>query len=116
MVLQKALHERMYGKYIQVPNSLASKTIVETSELLAVCEAQDKKQTAVPSKITFVNKQPNNLPASPIRGPSKQIETRTSDGKRRITPMYIPTVVDNGCVCFYFFPSLCNFNFSLHWQ
>jgi protein HIRA/HIR1 len=31
----------------------------------------------------------------PIKGPlDKQIEVKTSDGRRRITPMYIPPVVE----------------------
>lgn len=32
---------------------------------------------------------------TPVKGPiNKQIETRTSDGKRRITPMFIPPPAD----------------------
>ncbi|CAB3376567.1 Hypothetical predicted protein [Cloeon dipterum] len=91
---KKALHERIYGKSLTVPNSLTSNTIVETPELLAVREAQRKQLNSTPTKVNSVSKP--SLTATPMRGPSKQIETRTSDGKRRITPMFIPTVVDNG--------------------
>ncbi|XP_059485456.1 protein HIRA [Neocloeon triangulifer] len=92
---KKALHERIYGKSLSVPNSLTSTTIVETPELLAVRESQRQQQNSTPTKVNSVSKPNTNIP-SPMRGPSKQIETRTSDGKRRITPMFIPTVVDNG--------------------
>jgi len=104
----------MYGKSLQVPNSLASRTIVETPELLAVREAQRQKQPTTPTKVNSVSKQPS-LSASPMKGPSKQIETRTSDGKRRITPMFIPQVVDNGLsfklitLCFFFYCFLYQF-------
>lgn len=32
----------------------------------------------------------NSSMISPVRPTNRQIETRTSDGKRRITPMFIP--------------------------
>jgi hypothetical protein len=41
-----------------------------------------------------VEKLPNGN-SIPIKGPlDKQIEVKTSDGRRRITPMYIPPVVE----------------------
>merc|ERR1740139_1123445 len=33
----------------------------------------------------------------PVKGPlDKQIEVRTTDGRRRITPMYLPPIIENG--------------------
>lgn len=57
-------------------------------------------KTSVPSAqtITLLNTNlhpPTTTATTPVKGPiNKQIETRTSDGKRRITPMFIPPPSD----------------------
>lgn len=58
-------------------------------------------KTSVPSTqiTTLLNTNlvhpPTTTTTTPAKGPiNKQIETRTSDGKRRITPMFIPPPSD----------------------
>ncbi|KAF4523135.1 hypothetical protein B566_EDAN003150 [Ephemera danica] len=85
---KRALHERMYGKSASIPG-LASTSLLETPDLL---NARQGMQSPAKQK-------PNNVPrpVPVVRGPTdKQIETRTADGKRRITPMFIPTATETG--------------------
>lgn len=68
--------------------------VMEAAELLNL------KPPAPSNQLTQVLSVPNVPPPSnnattPVKGPiNKQIETRTSDGKRRITPMFIPPPTD----------------------
>ncbi|KAK0181769.1 hypothetical protein PV327_004023 [Microctonus hyperodae] len=86
------LHERLYGK----PLIQGGCTVMEAPVLL------DLKPPAPPSQQTLVT-QPmlnglstsNSMSVTSVKGPiNKQIETRTSDGRRRITPMFIPPPPD----------------------
>ncbi|KAK0094338.1 hypothetical protein PV326_011212 [Microctonus aethiopoides] len=86
------LHERLYGK----PLIQGGCTLMEAPVLL------DLKPPAPPSQQTLVT-QPmlnglstsNSMSVTSVKGPiNKQIETRTSDGRRRITPMFIPPPPD----------------------
>nr|CAD7414526.1 unnamed protein product [Timema poppensis] len=90
---KNTLHERMYGKNLSA--SLCQTSVVECSDLIG---------TTIKSEILVLSKTTNHsdhvdkpvVPTSPMKGPiNKQIETRTSDGKRRITPMYIPPAPDS---------------------
>lgn len=93
---KSTLHERMYGKFL---SPTARQTcVVETPELLEVREKQaEMKDTAVPANQTEPATEQPVTPRTPLKGPiNKQIETRTSDGKRRITPMFIPPAPDSG--------------------
>ncbi|PSN56592.1 Protein HIRA [Blattella germanica] len=87
---KSTLHERMYGKFL----SPASRQpcIVETPELLGVGENKtEAKDSAMPANPTENGTDQPSTPLSPMKGPiNKQIETRTSDGKRRITPIDVP--------------------------
>lgn len=86
--------ERIYGKslFSGDAQNMASATIIENPELLKLKEECEK--TVCPSE-TMTEKPV--VPSVPMKGPiNKQIETRTSDGKRRITPMYIPPAPDVG--------------------
>lgn len=97
------LKERLYGKIAQ-----GGCTIIETPELLKpkstvssllqppiVSEnLGEKNQQSVP-KVTKncveVSSFDSTLQSSSVKAPiNKQIETKTTDGKRRITPMFIP--------------------------
>lgn len=52
------------------------------------------QQTQTPPNTNLVQS-PTTTTTTPAKGPiNKQIETRTSDGKRRITPMFIPPPSD----------------------
>ncbi|XP_047105230.1 protein HIRA-like, partial [Schistocerca piceifrons] len=109
------LHEHMYGKSLSAASG-AGAGVVETPELLAV---REKAEKAAAEKVAADTRQTNgsleqpaasvSQPSTPLKGPTnKQIETRTSDGKRRITPMYIPPAPDAGDIVikinFLYFP------------
>lgn len=94
--MQSTLHERMYGKFLSP--SARQTCVVETPELLEVQEKQaEMKNTVVPTNQTELATEQPITQRMPMKGPiNKQIETRTSDGKRRITPMFIPLAPDSG--------------------
>lgn len=68
---------------------------MEAPELLNLKTSTPPTQTA-PAPVSTSSVQPPTTPlTTPVKGPiNKQIETRTSDGKRRITPMFIPPPSD----------------------
>ncbi|XP_076280125.1 histone cell cycle regulator-like protein isoform X2 [Lasioglossum baleicum] len=89
---QSSLHERLYGK----PLVQGSCTVMEAPELLNL-KTTSPTQTTQTQTSTSINsvQPPTTTPTTPAKGPiNKQIETRTSDGKRRITPMFIPPPSD----------------------
>ncbi|XP_044020058.1 protein HIRA homolog [Aphidius gifuensis] len=99
---QCILHERLYGKPL-VPGAC---TVMETPSLLnlKISEPETKNdkplsngitQTSSSSTTTAATTTTTNTTTTPVKGPiNKQIETRTSDGRRRITPMFIPPSPD----------------------
>lgn len=94
--LQNVLLERMYGKSLTSEGSNINTFIVETPELLSVQEHAERIATSQEQPQAPASELPVT-PTTPLKGPlNKQIETRTSDGKRRITPMYIPPAPDTG--------------------
>ncbi|XP_021913667.1 protein HIRA isoform X2 [Zootermopsis nevadensis] len=95
---KSTLHERMYGKFLSP--SARQTCVVETPELLEVREKQaEMKDPVVPANQTEPATEQPVTQRTPMKGPiNKQIETRTSDGKRRITPMFIPPAPDSGDV------------------
>ncbi|KAJ9585378.1 hypothetical protein L9F63_002838, partial [Diploptera punctata] len=95
---KSTLHERMYGKFL-TPASRQT-CIVETPEFLGVSENKvEVKDSAMPANPTENGTDQPTAQLTPMKGPiNKQIETRTSDGKRRITPMFIPPAPDSGDV------------------
>lgn len=68
---------------------------MEAPELLNLKTSTPSTQpTSAPPNINLVHP-PTTTTTTPAKGPiNKQIETRTSDGKRRITPMFIPPPSD----------------------
>lgn len=115
---KNSLYQRMYGKSANFDmNAQASKEmIIENVELLDVTNDKPKppvfpliaEQIQKPQSIaiTTSNTANNvelqngdcssiNAPQTPTKPISKQIETRTADGKRRITPMFIPLCTDD---------------------
>lgn len=104
---KNSLYQRMYGKDATMDISVQAEKemIIENAELLNVCKENVKppqlfathsqnsepnlSQTVTPP--TFATPTiSSNVTNSPHKAIHKQIETRTSDGKRRITPMFIP--------------------------
>ncbi|GLH12033.1 Protein HIRA homolog [Gryllus bimaculatus] len=98
---KNVLHERMYG--MSLASAKPQVTVVETPELLAeqekvVTDQQKKSELSVPTEKSTTNTSTSQpQPLTPHKGPINcQIETRTTDGKRRITPMFIPPAPDTG--------------------
>ncbi|XP_053626132.1 protein HIRA homolog isoform X2 [Plodia interpunctella] len=97
---KNAFYEKIYGKCLANSGGgeLTSNLLVECAEIMLARERQqpgapqldttpkaDKSQSRVSAPSLSAS------PASPLLRPmDRQIETRTSDGKRRITPVFIP--------------------------
>uniref|UniRef100_A0A182VNK0 Protein HIRA n=1 Tax=Anopheles merus TaxID=30066 RepID=A0A182VNK0_ANOME len=110
------LYQRMYGKNanIDLTAQAEKEMIVENSDFLNVSKSNPLPPTLIPQqpqlggmRLDDASKavQPASQPAVAIKSSSslaaptpilKQIETKTADGKRRITPMFIPLNDDNG--------------------
>ncbi|GAB0093518.1 Protein HIRA [Sergentomyia squamirostris] len=115
---KNALYQRMYGKSVSDMNVQSEKDmIVENAELLDTINREKPKQPAfmaqleggtVQEPVFNENHTTNHQSNVPVQHPKfsgttaqskqaihKQIETRTADGKRRITPMFIPMSQEN---------------------
>ncbi|XP_012227653.1 protein HIRA [Linepithema humile] len=87
---QSSLHERLYGKPLANQGGCM---VMEAPELLNLKPPAPNLTPQVPSAPSIPPV--INTATTPVKGPiNKQIETRTSDGKRRITPMFIPPPAD----------------------
>lgn len=87
------LHQRLYGK--SLGNHLTSNlnTIIENPELLKLQEHMRQEENR--NDLKPASTQLNAKPVVQIKGPTdKQIETRMPDGRRRITPLFIPLLAD----------------------
>lgn len=117
---KNCLYQRIYGKNANMDITVQDKDmIIENADLLNVTKDKNKIPSLTQEKDTkenlnsniaeFTNmedrnnykfpnenipKEPTNsinpLTSSPAKPILKQIETRTVDGKRRITPMFVP--------------------------
>ncbi|KAM3961260.1 histone cell cycle regulator-like protein [Aphomia sociella] len=98
---KNAFYEKVYGKCLA--NDSAgdlSNLLVECPEIMLAREKQEAKKEAAKEDTTPKSDKSQSRPAavplsspaggSPMRPMDRQIETRTSDGKRRITPVFIP--------------------------
>lgn len=94
---------KIYGKcLLNESGDMSSNLLVECPEILLAREKQEAKKETVKediipkndkleSKVLLSPSQVSNSASSaPLRPMDRQIETRTSDGKRRITPVFIP--------------------------
>ncbi|XP_020291848.1 protein HIRA homolog isoform X2 [Pseudomyrmex gracilis] len=89
---QSSLHERLYGKPLANQGGCM---VMEAPELLNLKPPAPNQSPQVVSAPSIPPSIPTNTTTTPVKGPiNKQIETRTSDGKRRITPMFIPPPAD----------------------
>lgn len=104
---RNSLYQRMYGKNITLDlNGQTGKdSLIENAELLDVSQSKLTAPTLIPqpqqsqAATTLVSSIPKPPPSSGFQSSTsqesqrpilKQIETKTADGKRRITPMFIP--------------------------
>ncbi|CAK1581516.1 unnamed protein product [Parnassius mnemosyne] len=108
---KNAFYEKIYGKCLinESGGDLTSNLLVECPEILLAREKQEAKKEAAKEEITPKSEKSQSVPATtppvcsgisvtpsgalistPVRPIDRQIETRTSDGKRRITPVFIP--------------------------
>ncbi|CAG4912875.1 unnamed protein product [Colias eurytheme] len=99
---KNALYEKIYGKCPANDGSgdLSSNLLVECPEILLAREKQEAKKELPKEESTpkseksqqkIYTPSPVSTQSSPaLRPMDRQIETRTSDGKRRITPVFIP--------------------------
>ncbi|XP_054287675.1 protein HIRA homolog [Macrosteles quadrilineatus] len=97
---KNALYEKTYGKSF-ASSQPTSAGLLENPSLVMSKKSVPESQVAVAKVATTPAPAPAPAPmAEPILPPvpvnKKQIETRTSDGKRRITPVFIPPVKDSG--------------------
>ncbi|CAH0748517.1 unnamed protein product [Diatraea saccharalis] len=90
---KNAFYEKIYGKCLanESGNDLSSNLLVECPEILLAREKQEAKKEVIKEDTTPKSDKSVCKPTlSVVRPVDRQIETRTSDGKRRITPVFIP--------------------------
>ncbi|XP_022819941.1 protein HIRA homolog [Spodoptera litura] len=102
---KNAFYEKIYGKCLANESGadLSANLLVECPEILLAREKQEAKKEAakedsmpkndksqVPKSLLSPSTVSTVSSSTPLRPMDRQIETRTSDGKRRITPVFIP--------------------------
>lgn len=102
---KNAFYEKIYGKCLanESGGDLSANLLVECPEILLAREKQEAKKEAakedsmpkndksqVPKSLLSPSTVSTVSSSTPLRPMDRQIETRTSDGKRRITPVFIP--------------------------
>lgn len=115
---KNSLYQRMYGKSAKIDMTAQSgkDMIIENSDMLNLSVDKPKApkftigntgddsivlNSSIRTEIIAENSNIKNdlfnvVPISPAKAIHKQIETRTADGKRRITPVYIPLEIEIG--------------------
>lgn len=92
-----SIQEKKYGKSLLSQKDTYVSRIVETPALLQKQDQSASKPDDIATTGCTTNFEDRKSSSTPIKGPiNKQIETRTSDGRRRITPMFIPSAPDGG--------------------
>lgn len=108
---KNSLYQRMYGKdaTIDISAQAEKEMIIENSDLLSIASEKPRgpptllPMTPVKESTPVTFKAPQVIPATPVvASPNKpilkQVETKTADGKRRITPMFIPMTEESPAV------------------
>lgn len=109
---KNSLYQRMYGKdaTIDISSQAEKEMIIENADLLSVAMEKPRGPPVLlptapindTSSVTFKLPQVTStipVTASPANKPiPKQLETKTADGKRRITPMFIPLTEESPAV------------------
>lgn len=99
---KNSLYQRMYGKdaTIDISSQAEKEMIIENADLLGVTMEKPRGPPVLLPSIPVKETPPATFKAPQISSTSvapspnkpilKQVETKTADGKRRITPMFIP--------------------------
>lgn len=98
VLLQNALHEKTYGKSF-TSSTPASAIVLENPMLIVANSKKREKLEVEPQSAPVVVKTQQPTAAVSVSSKpmlNKQIETRTADGRRRITPVFIPPAADLG--------------------
>ncbi|KAG8257094.1 hypothetical protein J6590_056352 [Homalodisca vitripennis] len=90
---KNALYEKTYGKSFGSSRQSASAVVLENPSLV-IHKPPVETVPEVPVSSPAKAKEAPASASKPLT--NKQIETRTSDGRRRITPIFIPPEVDTG--------------------
>ena len=90
------LHKDTYGKSLAVSSSsnTAASQVIETAAMLNLQQMQKRQQ--MERKQQVLNQSAGDSPQKGQQIHSKQIETRTKDGRRRITPIFLAPQPDLG--------------------
>ncbi|KAK3084278.1 hypothetical protein FSP39_010934 [Pinctada imbricata] len=101
--VQKFL-ETIYGKCMTKSNSTTNgNLIIESAELLKLQQQQQQKREEIQRKMSIMSDSLNDSHisnmststlGSPFKPKDKQIETKTADGRRRITPVFLEAQID----------------------
>lgn len=107
---KNSLYQRMYGKdaNIDITSQAEKEMIIENADLLSVAMEKPRGPpvllptlSANETPVTFRPPHVTSTPpvaASPNKPILKQVETKRADGKRRITPMFIPLTEESPAV------------------
>ncbi|XP_072943481.1 protein HIRA [Epargyreus clarus] len=93
---KNSFYEKIYGKCLanEGGGDMSSNLLIECPEIMLAREKQEAKKETPKEETTPKSDKSQSkvvLTPSPVSRPvDRQIETRTSDGKRRITPVFIP--------------------------
>lgn len=117
-ILQNNLYQRIYGKSATLDLSdshTGKEMIIEYPDLLDVSDKSQSKTennnshnhlnndvdmiSSSASEASKPSIPSHSQSATPTKAINKQIETRRADGRRRITPMFIPRDQDEMYVC-----------------
>ncbi|XP_029648641.1 protein HIRA [Octopus sinensis] len=93
-----SIHERIYGKSLALANiNNSGSQIIESGALLNLARQQEAREAAHRAAVRANRLLVNGK--TPFKPTDKQIETRTADGRRRITPIYLAPQPDmsQGC-------------------
>ncbi|KAG1672669.1 Protein HIRA [Nymphon striatum] len=95
---KNSFHHKLYGKSLAMTSQTSStSTVIENPAMLklkaSVTKIEEIETVKPESQIESI---PETKPLNTAKGPNKQIETRTADGKRRITPCFIAPAPDPG--------------------
>ncbi|XP_041348159.1 protein HIRA-like isoform X2 [Gigantopelta aegis] len=95
-----SLLERIYGKSLPIHKSANHTTqIIESAAILNLQQQQAKKMDVIaPKELSLTSNSCSSLTngEKPFKPRDKQIETKTPDGRRRITPIFLAPQPDVG--------------------
>lgn len=105
------MYQRIYGKSATIDlndSHTGKELLIEYADFLDISDKsqsktdQNNSHNHIENDVEMISSNAEKTrtvpsqPATPTKAISKQIETRTADGRRRITPMFIPRDQDGG--------------------